>query len=588
MDQVMRVVKQAGLRLAIIETLRALCITITLGFALLVALRLVERLGGVIMPWADIVPGVFVVAFVGAVIWAFGTRARPIIAARTLDERADLRESLSTALCVQSERDAWSQLIVRNAAERASKVHVGRAIPIGTPRFAPLPFCAALALAIIWFTVPEFDLWGVATKREAVVNEQRQIQEVKTEFDQGRKKIEEMLSKANIKLDEGDGDKAAADREAPKSLEEIRRESVRKLTDLTERLEQMRNGEKGQIMDALKDRMGRLKSPGEGELNDIARSMARGNFGDAKEDLENLAKKLGENSDLTPEQKEQLKKQLENMSGQLSKLASDRGELAKALQQAGMDGRLAADPEAMKKAIDEAAKNGATPEQQEKMQSLLEQAMAQQNASDKMGQMADAMAKLAKGASEQGMNSEGMQGLEQLAETLSDMELAQSDLDGLEAALSECRGQLSGQCEGLSQCQGGGEGESKGLAQTGEWKAGDSSKTMGLGSGGPGNSGGGQGPEEEQIDFAIEKKKAKVETGQGPIIGTKLVQGSQIRGDSVAEFSTVVEASSQAASEALETMQVQREYHDAVKHYFGTLSAKVKAEQAGQPASGGK
>lgn len=586
MDQVMRVVKQAGLRLAIIETLRALCITIACGFGLLVALRLVERIGGVIMPWADIVPGVFVVAVVGAVIWAFGTRARPIAAARTLDERADLRESLSTALCVQTERDAWSQLIVRNAAERASTVHVGRAIPISAPRLAPVPFGAALALAIIWFTIPEFDLWGVATRREAVADEQRQIQEVKTEFEQGQKKIEEMLSKANIKLEEGDGEKAGQEREAPKSIEEMRRESVRKLTDLTERLEQMRSGEKGQIMDALKDRMGRLKSPGEGELNELARDMARGNFGEAKEELEKLASKLGENSDLTPEQKAQLKKQLENMSGQLSKLAADKGELAKALQQAGMDGRLAADPEALKQAIEQAAKNGATPEQQEKLESLLEQAMAQQNASDKMGQMADAMAKLAKGASEQGMDSQGMQGLEQLAESLSDMELAQSDLDALEAALSECRGQLSGQCEGLSQCEGGGEGQ--GMPKTGEWAAGDSSKTMGIGSGQAGNSAGGQGPQEEQIDFAIEKKKAKVETGQGPIIGTKLVQGSQIRGESVAEFSTVVEASSQAASEALETMQVQREYHDAVKHYFGTLNAKVKAEQAGQSAPGGK
>jgi hypothetical protein len=97
------------------------------------------------------------------------------------------------------------------------------------------------------------------------------------------------------------------------------------------------------------------------------------------------------------------------------------------------------------------------------------------------------------------------------------------------------------------------------------------------------------GPEEEQIDFAIEKKKANVQTGQGAIIGTKLVQGSQIRGESVAEFSAVMESSTQAASEALETMQVQREYHDAVKHYFGTLKEKVKAEQAGGGAApGGK
>jgi hypothetical protein len=96
------------------------------------------------------------------------------------------------------------------------------------------------------------------------------------------------------------------------------------------------------------------------------------------------------------------------MSGQLSKLAQDRGELAKSLEQMGMDGRLAADPEAMKKAIEEAAKNGMTPEQQQQLQKACSsRPMAQQEMGDKMGNMADAMAKMAKGASEQGMSRRG-------------------------------------------------------------------------------------------------------------------------------------------------------------------------------------
>jgi hypothetical protein len=45
----------------------------------------------------------------------------------------------------------------------------------------------------------------------------------------------------------------------------------------------------------------------------------------------------------------------------------------------------------------------------------------------------------------------------------------------------------------------------------------------------------------------------------------------------------VVEASSREAAEAMESMQIPREYHDAVKHYFGRLQEKVKKETA--PAS---
>jgi hypothetical protein len=583
MDQIIRVVRYAALRLAITRSLHAFAITLTGAFVLLLGLRIAQRLIGFELAWGDVFLGVGVAAVFGAIAWAYATRDRDLASARALDEAADLRESLSTAMCVASDpvraRDPWAQLIVRAASERAEGVDVRRAIPIRTPEIAPIPACAGVVLAIVWFTMPQFDLTGKLATRAQADEEQRQIQEVRSEFEEGQKKLEELLSKANVDLEEGEGEDAKNDREAPKTIEEARRDQVRRLTDMSERLEQLRQGEKNQAMDAIKDRLGRLRSPGEGELNDLYRAMARSNFGQAQKDLEALANKMAENSGLSPEERENLRKQLEQMSGQLSKLATEQGDLAKSLEQMGMDGRLAADPEALKRAIEQAKQNGElTPEQQKQLEQMQKQAEAQQRMAEAMGNMADAMAKMAKGASDQGMNGEGMQGLEQLGETLSELELSQADLQALDMALSEARSQLNGQCEGLSQCMGQGDG-SGGTPKLGEWAPGESDGRMGLGSGGPGQ-GSGDGPMAEADDFMLEKKKATVQTREGPIIGTKLVQGAQIRGESVAEFSEVVEASSQAASEALETMQVQREYHDAVKHYFGTLNAKVKAEQA--------
>lgn len=593
MDQIIRVVRYAALRLAITRSLHAFAITLTGAFVLLLGLRIAQRLIGFELAWADVFLGVGVAAVFGAIAWAYATRDRDLASARVLDEAADLRESLSTAMCVASDparaRDPWAQLIVRAASERAEGVDVRRAIPIRTPEIAPIPACAGVVLAIVWFTMPQLDLTGKLATRAQADEEQRQIQEVRSEFEEGQKKLEELLSKANVELEEGEGEDAKNDREAPKTIEEARRDQVRRLTDMSERLEQLRQGEKNQAMDAIKDRLGRLRSPGEGELNDLYRAMARSNFGQAQKDLEALAQKMSENSGLSPEERENLRKQLEQMSGQLSKLAADQGELAKSLEQMGMDGRLAADPEALKRAIEEAKKNGSlTPEQQKQLEQMQQQAQAQQRMAEAMGNMADAMAKMAKGASDQGMSGEGMQGLEQLGETLSELELSQAELQALDMALSEARSQLNGQCEGLAQCMGQGGGMA-GTPKVGEWAPGESDGRMGLGSGQAGQ-GSGDGPMAEADDFMLEKKKAAVQTREGPIIGTKLVQGAQIRGDSVAEFSAVVEASSQVASEALETMQVQREYHDAVKHYFGTLNAKVKAEQgaaATKEAAGG-
>ena len=65
----------------------------------------------------------------------------------------------------------------------------------------------------------------------------------------------------------------------------------------------------------------------------------------------------------------------------------------------------------------------------------------------------------------------------------------------------------------------------------------------------------------------------------GPIIGSRLVYGEQVRGESVAEFADVVEASIAESAEAFEGGTVPREYHVAVKTYFGRLQAKVKKDK---------
>jgi hypothetical protein len=91
------------------------------------------------------------------------------------------------------------------------------------------------------------------------------------------------------------------------------------------------------------------------------------------------------------------------------------------------------------------------------------------------------------------------------------------------------------------------------------------------------------GPEEEPIDFQQEKKKAQGQTRAGPIIGQRLVYAEQVRGESSVEMSQTVQAASEAAADAIEGMQVPRELHAAVKHYFGRLDASVKAEKGVAP-----
>jgi hypothetical protein len=109
------------------------------------------------------------------------------------------------------------------------------------------------------------------------------------------------------------------------------------------------------------------------------------------------------------------------------------------------------------------------------------------------------------------------------------------------------------------------------------WRAGDTDKSKGGGRGGPGQSGGSGAGKETEAAVSIEKTKANTKQGNGPIIGSRVVQSDgQIRGDSVAEFSAAVESGEKASTEAIESMTVPRELQDSVKHYFGRLKARVE------------
>jgi len=194
--------------------------------------------------------------------------------------------------------------------------------------------------------------------------------------------------------------------------------------------------------------------------------------------------------------------------------------------------------------------------------------------------MSEGMQKMAQGMTQQGLQQEGQEGMQELQQQLSDMENMQNDMQNLDAALKEAKAQLEelGKCMG--NCNKPGEGEGEGLgdpSQQGSWRQGASNK-YGKGSGGPGKGDGSSRPEEE-ADFQYDKKKANSQTTQGQIIGNRLVYGQQVKGESKAEFSSAVEAGVKAAAEAMESQTVAREYHGPMKHYFGTLQAKVKADK---------
>lgn len=602
MMQVRKVVSAAGRRLWMNDFLQLWCVIAAWTMGALLITRAVEKVFGlkaVFTPlWMWIFIGSGVLTTLIALVWSLARKKKALAVAQEVDERANLRESLSTALYMEKSamagNDPWARAMLEDAEVAAKRVLVPQVVPIQPPRSWAAPFIALLAVVVTWFALPSFDIWGKQKKDEARKQNEQQVIAVKAELNQAKDKIKEALARTNPQLlDDTVTPEAPEQKALENDPEAIKRAALRELTDLTQKLQEAQLSEKAMQSEALRETMQQLRQPGPGPLDEMSKALSKGEFADAKEALKQLQTQLSENK-LNAEQKQQLKQQMENMSKQLEKLAKDQQQLVKKLQEQGLD----------KKTAEELAKKAGDPaqlkEQLEKQQGMNEQqkndlmkmAQAQQKASEQCQNMSQSMSKAAEGMSQDGMNQSGQEGMQDMQQQMSESEMMQSDMENLEAAMKEAKEQMSklgnqmaqGKKPGQGDGDGQGEGECEGSGKLGQWRAGDSSK-QGNGSGGPGQ-GDGQSPEAIAADFQLERKKTKVNTGKGAIIGSRLVYGDQVRGESVAEFGEVVAAAETTAAEGIDTMRVPREMEAAVKNYFGTLKKKADGAKSGsQPTA---
>jgi hypothetical protein len=399
-------------------------------------------------------------------------------------------------------------------------------------------------------------------------------------------KLKELMAKAKIDLGPAEANAADAHADKPLSPEEIRAAALKRLTSLQEKLDEMKQGDKAKELEALRQQMRQLKTPGPGPMENLSKSLQKGDFQQAKEDLEKLKQELAAGN-MSEEQKAQAKQQMEKLAEQLSKLAESKQALEQALKEAGITKEQAQklaqeamkNPEALKKALDQLPTLSAA-----QKQGLMQMAKSQQQSGAKSQGMSESMKQMADGLSKQGMDQSGQKGMEGMSQQLSELEQMSQDMQSVQSAADEANKQASkmasgGSGEGEGKQGGSGEGEGKG-GKNSQWQAGQSAGKKGSGSGNAGQSTGGRSPEEQDAPVDIAKKMDPSKNTGGPIIGSRLVYGDQVRGESRAEYEQAVTSASQSASKALETMTVRKELQGAVKHYFGRLEAKTRPADA--------
>jgi hypothetical protein len=529
-----------------------------------------------------------VLAALGALLTA---PSRPRVA-RIVDAGADLKETLSTALHVQGQpglaSDAWATNVIESARHAARGVRLSAAVPVQAPRHWYAPGVAGLVLVIAWVTLPTMDLLGKKAQAQQAQAKQEDIKQAQAQAQAATAKVKAKADELLAKLGE-DAPKAdkPEDQAKPQTPDEIRRSAVKQLTSLQQQLEKLKQTPQAQTAQMMRDKMSQLRGTS-GPLQDFTSQLAKGDISGAQAALETLAKSMSAGQ-MNPQQAQALQANLQNLAKQLEKLSQEKKELEQKLAQAGVDPKLAGQPQALAEAL----KNNQQLSEQQK-QALQNAAQAQQNTNQAAQAMAQACNNMAQAMNQQGQQGQqGAQAMQQMQQALDQMQMAQADLNSLEAAMSEAKNQQQqlsdamGQCNspGMGECQGGlGNGNGQADAgQTGEGQ-GEPGEGNGAGRGGPGISAGGDGVGEAEAPETWQKRKSASPLTAGPMIGTMLVQGEQVKGESRAQLVAMTEAAAQQATEAIESNAVPRELQDAVKRYFGNLQKKVKSNDVGQPA----
>ena len=541
---------------------------------------------------------VSVAALVGAGIAALVMRERTpstVAMASVIDAQLDLKDRLSTALAVRDRQDPFAQAAVQDAMHLADERGLlnlwRRALPFKLPR---LWWGGPGALALAWLLFMVVPAWSTAQADAAATDpgsasrvdsmKERLEAVVKTVTDDPRLS-EEMaaeIRRANEAL-EGQDDQSLAEKE---------RDLAKRLTEMAQKLEALKENAQAKGMEQTKDALATLEVPKDSAVAPLTEALKQGDITAAKEAMKDLQQKMKDGS-MSDAEREQAKKDLQALAKKLQELAKDKDALRKSLEDAGLDPNMADSPEALKRAIEQSKQLNEA--QKEQLKQALDAAQQMQH---NMQQLSDACKqcqnpgqsgqKGQKGQKgQQGQNGEqGNEGQQGSQDQPSDGEQGESDeqkdaaagdpselLNDMEAQeqMDQASQSAGGQCKG-------GDGPTK-LGQGGQ-SEGQDSDSNGAGMGQRGQGSGGQAPREVTKTNTV-KRREKVEKGQGPIIARQLVEGPAITGEAATALQSVAGDVSRKAESATAEDPVPPHLKEAHRRYFGDVKKQIDRKTGG-------
>jgi len=548
MNRIESQVKTARLRLMLGTFGRSLCVAL---FAALIVASIACAIPGLFVIDVDTavwnqawVIGSIATAVVGSFLFTLLTAPNRERVALEVDKRFGLNERLSNSLTMSPEDrgSEFGMAVVSDADRRADKIKIAEKFKIQLNKLGWLPLSVTPVLAIVLLLVEparqidassetKIDPAVAAQVQKAALDLKKRIQQQRRKADaKGLKEARDLFEKL-----ESDLDKITE----KKNID--RKKAMIALNDLKQQLEERRK-QLGSS-DEMRKAMSQMKSLQAGPAEEAARSIARGEFGKAREVMKDLANKIRK-GDLSDKEKQQLKKQVQQLKDQLQKAVDAQKQKQ----------------EQLKQKIEQAKREGRTQDAAKMQQELNQMQQQSQQQMQQMQQMADQLGQAAQ-AMQSGNSQQAANALEAMSDQLGEMQQEMSELQDLESAMNElsqskqqmrCQNCAGGGC---SQCQGSGMGQSNQFGN-------------GLGSG----TGQGDRPEEETDTNTYETQvRGKVRRGKAVISG--FADGPNRKGISREDVKRAVESSFSEESDPLENQRLPRNEQQHVRDYFNRLRA---------------
>lgn len=590
MDAIHTIVRSARRRMMMRDAIVCVVAASAWVGAALLPLLLGCRLASAWVPWLGsplILWGCVGAGAVSIAAWTAYRVSRPsdLAVSSVVDVRLGLHERLSTAIAVADRTDPFARAAVedglRVAQDRRVRQGIPAAFPISMTRASfvgPALMCAAV---VAWFTLPPVPV-GRDTAQSVAASEELAAARAAAaaRLDPVVRQIEsnDALAKALGMEGQRDGERADGGRDG-ESAEAVRREAARRMTELTQRLDQLMKSEQAQQLDALKDALSRVEPSQGSPVQALAEALKRGDAAAARQQLDQLARQADDPS-LDQATRETLAKSIEQLASQIEKSAQGQDALRKALERSGMDPALAGNPAALEQAL---AKSEQLNDAQK--EGIRQAARAQRSANESLEKLAKSMGQCAgecrnpsSSSSDGAQGSKGGQSAGQEGSQSSSSATSLAQGDQMLSEMEQLAQMMQDAQSARSQCAGGGQqtqlanrSQSQRSAQAGQGRGPQ---------GGPSN--GGNTPTQE-TPFGTKSRKERVANQGGDVIARQLVESPPVVGESRAKLQQIAQEISRGVEEGTGDDPVPPHLREAHRRYFGEMRRRI--EQKTGPSS---